>query len=337
MQQTNINAPVPVYLGQTVYSDPRGGHYEGLKAGFDGLFWIDMIPTNSASKLLKWSPMGLQTWGESHGLTGTACFVLPTTEANIVLVGLDLDIVAFDLAAGEVIRKIATLPGDPAVVRCNDTEAVGKDDFGDFLQGTIILVGTMGRKCEEGIGALYEVDVANGTFRLVLDKLTVPNGKSVAGSGAYLYNVDSPTLTRTRFPRSGATFDFTKGVPDATFQGFHRVLELARTGGWGPVPDGEVITAQDGFVTPLYAGGGLAVTDAERKLIAWVSASGPNPTVARFASADLAQGGDPDTLWFVTSQENLSPAERDEYPLGATLAKITIPGVTGLKPVLVEI
>ncbi|MGQ9366232.1 SMP-30/gluconolactonase/LRE family protein [Azospirillum sp. ST 5-10] len=171
-------------------------------------------------------------------------------------------------------------------------------------------VGTMGRRCERGLGALYRYDGA--TVERLRAGLSIPNACCFSGDGRTGYVADTPTGRILRWPLDPAT-----GRPAGEPEVF---VDLS---GRGEFPDGAVVDAEDHVWCALWGGGRVARYrpdgSEERSLSLPVS----QPTCPALGGPDLR------TLYVTTAWEGLDADRRRAEPDagGVFAAEVDVPGL----------
>lgn len=175
-----------------------------------------------------------------------------------------------------VADAFATVPGDVARLRLNDA---GFDAAGGLWTGT------MDRRGEAPLGALWRVDAA-GRVEEVLDGFTIPNGFALDRAGRTLYVADSPrrvvhALQLDRDGRLRARREF--AARGSLCEGY---------------PDGMAVDAEDHLWIAFYEGGCLGRFRPDGSLERRVALPVARVTACAFGGAALA------TL-FVTAGDGL--------------------------------
>jgi sugar lactone lactonase YvrE len=151
----------------------------------------------------------------------------PTTRETLLL-GVGLDLVEFDMSAGEIVGHLCTLPGDAERLRINE----GRCDANGRLW-----VSTMSRHPEDqqGAGALYCVG-SNGQVEQFLDGLTIPNTLCWSPDNRKMYFADS-------LSREVMVFDYDIKTGRPTNRQVFFALDESHAG----IPDGAAVDS-DGYV-----------------------------------------------------------------------------------------
>lgn len=124
--------------------------------------------------------------------------VLARIDAGRQLLATEEGLFLRDTATGALTLH-AALESDNAVTRSND---------GRMHQSGALWVGTMGKKAEDGAGAIYHV--AGGKVTLLFDRISIPNGICFSPDGTLAYYTDTKINQLMRVALDPAT-----GLPAA--------------------------------------------------------------------------------------------------------------------------
>lgn len=216
----------------------------------------------------------------SHALPGRPGFFAQTSDPQVLIVGLERRLVRFDLAKGEVIETLATLPEDPRVI-INDGIAVPDG----------VIFGTKHLKFNQPIAALYHF--GGGVLRELRGGQTCSNGKYF--HDGLLIDIDTQPKTITEY----------RYHPDAPLD----VLRLltppdklpSLPDGMRPTPDGTGVVVA--YYNPGHVADGLAqelrIADGE-VVHEWILPGSPRVTCPEFVTV----GGRPQIL-FTTAVEGM--------------------------------
>jgi sugar lactone lactonase YvrE len=230
---------------------------------------------------------------EVHPLPGRAGFFVETDRPGEVVVGLERDLVLYDLNERQMLGKPFPVTDDPRVV-IND---------GYSVEGGL-LFGTKHLAFKERIACMYFFDTATAKLHTLHAAQICSNGKFLSGAG--LVDIDTPNKTLDYYP-----FDRTK--PSL---GERRIIADFRDtplfpDGLRPSPDGESVIVA--FYNPEAAPEGLArefrIRDGE-VLGEWRLAGSPRVTCPEILEYDGRV-----RVLFTTAVEGMDPA----VPLAGTL------------------
>jgi sugar lactone lactonase YvrE len=203
-----------------------------------------------------------------------------------------------------VVREVARVPGDPAVIRMNDGKA---DPAGRFWAGTMQLDGAPDR------GALYRLD-GPGAATSMLSPVTISNGLGWSLDAERMFYIDSPTRTVARLD-----FDVEPGELGAR-------SVLVDTSRFDGVPDGMAVDADGNLWVAFHEGGAVRCFAGEDgTLLEEVVLPVSRPTSCAFGGAGLR------TLFVTSARDGLSEAGLAQEPLAGSVFALE-PGVAGVPP-----
>ncbi len=243
------STPARVYLDFAVEEDrflPEGPRWMEVN-GLPALVWVN-IQLGADSKEGEIRVNFPDTTGdddEIHLCPGRPGFVLPTTEPDFAVAGVEKTLYVYDFAELVWDDVLAILDDDNPRTIINDAEIVPGGDA--------IVFGTKDTQFRDAIAHLYLYTFADKRLSVLADKQLCSNGKVFATDdrGIILYDIDTPTRkvvryrldvnARTATP-DGVALDLTNqvGFPD----------------GMCDCGDGTVIVA---FYNPEFAEAGRAV------------------------------------------------------------------------------
>jgi sugar lactone lactonase YvrE len=237
----------------------------------------------------------------SFPLPGRPGFFAETDQPGVVLVGLERQLVSFDLSTGVLTESGPSVTGDQRVI-INDGLAI---DGG-------VLFGTKHLEFNQPLAALYLFDGASKTVRTVIDKQFCSNGKFLRRDeqGLRLIDIDSipKTITDYRFDSKLERLlksslvtspDSLPGYPD----------------GLRPAPDGESVIVA--FYNPEAVADGVAqqIRLADGKLLCeWRIPGAPRVTCPEFVQIDGEV-----KLLFTTAVEGMPAETRRLAPASGAL------------------
>ena len=219
------------------------------------LFWFDI----HASTLLSQATSGPLVWSFDEQATAAGWI-----DHDTLLLATETGLYRYDL---ETRRKqlVVAIEADRPANRSNDGRA---DPRGGFW------VGTMGKKGEEGAGALWRY--YRGELRKLVEPMTTPNTICFPPSGDYVFYSDTDVgrIMRQKLDRDG----WPSGTPVA-------FLDLGKD---GILPDGAVFDAAGRMWNAQWDIGRLACYSPEGKLVKAYELPVKNTTCPAFGGADLS-------------------------------------------------
>jgi sugar lactone lactonase YvrE len=185
---------------------------------------------------------------------------------------------------------------DPSTIRMNDGKC---DPVGRFWAGTMAF--------DEAplAGSLYVFD---GSVRTVLEGATISNGLGWSPDYRTMYYIDTPT-------DQVDAFDYDAGTGEVTNR--RRLFGVE-----GGHPDGMSVDDEGFLWVALWGGGAVHRYDPSGRLAATVRLPVTNVSSCCFG------GPDGSTLFITTSQQGLSPDQREAEPDAGRIFRVQ-PGVSG--------
>ena len=221
----------------------------------------------------------------THGMPGTVGVVVPAADGSLVVAAAD----GFALIDGDdVVLGPRVLP-EGVDSRFNDGAV---DPAGRFLAGGMA---EDGRKGEE---SLYRLD-PDGTVHVVDQGLTLSNGLAWSLDGTTMYHADSVPGVVHRRRYDPATGDLGPREPWLTFE--------------GGVPDGLCTDADGNVRVAVHGAGEVRAFAPDGEQLATVEVDAPHTTKPAFVGPDL------DRLLITTARDELSPEQRERFPLSGRL------------------
>lgn len=176
--------------------------------------------TNPALGVVAWSTERFEL-AEGARWTGDRLYLVDILAGRLLVIGGDNPGIALEVArVSEPLGAVAPLAGQPgawlaavgpgiAVLRPSGAlEWLGRPEAGGSVATRMndaaadpagrFWAGSMAYDATPGAGSLYRVDL-DGTVRLVLDGLTIPNGPAFSADGKLMYLADSGKGTIDRF------------------------------------------------------------------------------------------------------------------------------------------
>jgi sugar lactone lactonase YvrE len=234
------------------------------------LFWFDILNRTLHSKAQSW------TFPEMVSAAGWI-------SADELLIASETGLFRFNLATGA--RAAVADVGSPAT-RSNDGRA---DRQGGFW------FGTMGRRAEKGIGAIWRW--YRGEVRQLFPGITIPNSIcfTVDGTAAHFSDTAEGKVMKVALDAAG----WPKGEPVV----WH---DFARS---GLNPDGAVIDAEGRFWNAQWGEGRVACYGPDGAFLQAVETPGaPQSSCPAFGGADLK------TLFVTTALEHMDAEARAKHP-----------------------
>uniref|UniRef100_A0A6P7FLT3 Regucalcin n=1 Tax=Diabrotica virgifera virgifera TaxID=50390 RepID=A0A6P7FLT3_DIAVI len=246
-------------------------------------------------------------------LSGTASPVVPSRkDPNLLIVGVNRSVVAVEwdgknkLGGQQVLTTLSQqFPGS----RLNDGKA---DKQGRLWWGTIGPEVNLVVASDQGL--FYTITRENlNDPKVAVQPVTNSNGLAWNKANNKLYYIDTPTL-------KVVSFDYHDG--NGTISSTNQtVFDLRSTHNVTGLPDGMTIDTEDNLYIALFGGGSvIKVNPATGKLLKVIAIP------ARDVSSVMWGGPNLDILFVTTSDRNLSPSERIQYPAAGSVF-----AVTGLK------
>jgi sugar lactone lactonase YvrE len=187
---------------------------------------------------------------------------------------------------GDLERKIAAAPYDPAHQRFNDGRA---DPQGRFW------VGSMNEKRDANSARLYRLS-SDLDLAPVLEDMMISNGLAFSPDGRTMYHADTPARTVRAYD-----FDGAHGAPSNG-----RVF--ARFDGENDRPDGAAVDSEGCYWSAFYRGGKLVRLSPQGRLLAEYAVPAMCPTMCAFGGEDLR------TLYVTTARQMREADELARLP-----------------------
>lgn len=255
------------------------------------LFWFDILGNRLLSRdgdrPLEWA------FGERVSAAGWI-------DRDTLLIASESGLLRFSIPDGSY-ERIVPLEADNPGTRSNDGRA---DPFGGFW------IGTMGKRAEEGAGAIYRFH--GGKVEKLFDRITIPNSICFAPDGRTAYFADTK---RAQIQRQALDAD---GWPDGAPEVF---VDLR---GEGLSPDGSVVDSKGALWNAQWGAARVARYLPDGTLDQCLPVGGRHSSCPAFGGADLM------TLFVTTAQEDIaSPGEGDGpvYAAASPVAGLPEPGV----------
>jgi sugar lactone lactonase YvrE len=239
------------------------------------LFWFDILNRTLHSKAQSWS------FAEMVSAAGWI-------SRDELLIASETGLFRFNLATGA--RAAVADVGSPAT-RSNDGRA---DRQGGFW------FGTMGRRAEKGIGAIWRWH--GGEVRQLFPGITIPNSIcfTADGTAAHFSDTAEGKVMKVALDAAG----WPKGEPVV----WH---DFARS---GLNPDGAVIDAEGRFWNAQWGEGRVAAYGPDGAFLQAVETTGaPQSSCPAFGGADLK------TLFVTTALEHMEAEARAKHPASGQL------------------
>jgi sugar lactone lactonase YvrE len=211
------------------------------------------------------------------------CFAL--RERGGFVVALRSGIFFID-ATGNVERKVADAPYDPAHHRFND----GRCDPRGRLW-----VGTMNERRDAPTGALYRLD-PDFSLREVVGGITTSNGLAWSPDGRTMYHADTPAHTVWAYD-----YDLDSGTPS-------RRRVFAQWPGETDRPDGATVDSRGHYWVAFYRGAKVVELSPRGELVAEHPVPAMCPTMPAFGGPGLR------TLYVTSARKQREPEELARLP-----------------------
>ena len=221
----------------------------------------------------------------THELPGTVGVVVPAADGSLLVAAADGFAV---IDGGDVVLGPRLLPAG-VDSRFNDGAV---DPAGRFLAGAMA---EDGRRGQEG---LYRLD-PDGAVHVVDEGLTLSNGIAWSLDGTTMYHADSVPGVVHRRRYEPATGDLGPRVPWLTFD--------------GGVPDGLCTDADGNVWVAVHGAGEVRGFTPGGEQFATVEVDAPHTTKPAFVGPDL------DRMLVTTARDELSPEQRERFPLSGRL------------------
>uniref|UniRef100_A0A6P7FQY7 Regucalcin n=1 Tax=Diabrotica virgifera virgifera TaxID=50390 RepID=A0A6P7FQY7_DIAVI len=236
-------------------------------------------------------------------LNGTVSPVVPSRkDSNLLMVGVNRSVVAVQWDGENNLegqQVLTTLSQQFPETRLND----GKAD----KQGRLWW-GTMG---SEGRGLFYTITRENlNDPKIAAQPVATSNGLAWNKANNKLYYIDTPTLKVVSFD-----YDDENGTISSTN---NTIFDLRSTNNVTGNPDGMTIDTEDNLYIALYGGGSVIKVDpATGELLKVIAIPARDVTSVMWGGPNL------DILFVTTSNINLSPSEKIQYPAAGSVFAVT--------------
>lgn len=236
------------------------------------LFWFDIL----GRRLLTQDKTGSRHW-EFPQMVSAAGWV----SKDDLLIASETSLFRFNLANGTS-EPLVTLEADNPQTRSNDGRA---DPQGGFW------IGTMGKKAEQGAGAIYRY--YRGQVRKLFPAISIPNSMCFTPDGRTAQFADSPTRRVMRVSLDA------QGWPVGEPQVF---LSLPSD---GPEPDGAVIDAQGVTWLAEWGAARVAAYAPDGSFLRSVAFDAPHTSCPAFGGT---------TLYCTSALQGMDAAARSAHP-----------------------
>lgn len=214
------------------------------------LFWFDILGKKLLSEGAEW------TFAEHVSAAGWI-------DRDTLLVASETALLRFDLTTGQS-DPVASLEADDPRTRSNDGRA---DPWGGFW------IGTMGKKLEQGLGAIYRF--YRGEVRQLFAPITVSNAICFAPDRRHAYFTDTPTRKVMRQMLDA------QGWPDGPAEVLIDLSEEKLH------PDGAVVDSDGCLWIAQWGAGRVARYDADGRFLSAIPCPASQTTCPAFGGADL--------------------------------------------------
>ncbi len=227
--------------------------------------------------------------------------VVPDREGNAV-VALETGVFILDLDTEEM-TPLSHPEDSLDNMRYND---------GKVCPGGSLWVGSMHLKQTSGEASLYRID-PDGKATRVISNVTISNGITWSLDSRTMYYIDTPT-------GKVQAFDF--DLEEGTISRGRAIIEVPDSLGY---PDGMTIDEGGNLWIALWNGNAVSQWDPQTgELLQRVEVPAHNITSCAFGGREL------DTLFITSSRQDMTPEEREAYPLAGSVFKV-VPGVKGVE------
>lgn len=212
-------------------------------------------------------------------------------DRDMLLIAGERDLFLFDVETEEV-QTLVDLEADLRGNRSNDGRA---DPMGGFW------IGTMGKKCEPGAGAIYRY--YRGELRKLFDHITISNAICFTPDGKTAHFTDTVTsrVMRVALDSQG----WPKGEPEVFLD-----LTADPSG-----PDGAVVDASGLLWLAQWGAGRVSAFAPDGSLVRHVAIAAPHTSCPAFGGPGLT------TLFCTTALQDMDAAARAAHPnAGMTFA-----------------
>lgn len=233
------------------------------------LFWFDI----NAHQLL--TQGGMWQFDEYVSAAGWV-------DQDTLLVASETQLFTLDLETGDQ-TYVAALEADNAVTRSNDGRA---DPQGGFW------IGTMGKNCEAGAGAIYRF--YQGAVRKLVGDITISNAICFAPCGTRAYYCD--TATKQIMTVALDADGWPHGKPTVA-------VDLTQS---GEAPDGAVVDADGNIWNAQWGSARVACYAPDGQFIRAVDVPGHHTTCPAFGGPDLT------TLYVTSATQDLDAPDQNQ-------------------------
>jgi sugar lactone lactonase YvrE len=212
-------------------------------------------------------------------------------DRDILLIAGERDLFLFDVESEEI-EPLVELEADNRTTRSNDGRA---DPMGGFW------IGTMGKNCEPGAGAIYRY--YQGELRKLYGGITISNAICFAPDGRTAHFTDTVTsrVMRVALDAQG----WPKGEPEVFLD-----LTADPSG-----PDGAVVDASGLLWLAQWGAGRVSAFSPDGQLVRHVAFDAPHTSCPAFGGPDLT------TLFCTSALQGMDAAARAAHPhAGMTFA-----------------
>ena len=212
-------------------------------------------------------------------------------DRDMLLIAGERDLFLFDVETEEI-QTLVDLEADLRGNRSNDGRA---DPMGGFW------IGTMGKKCEPGAGAIYRY--YRGELRKLFDHITISNAICFTPDGKTAHFTDTVTsrVMRVALDSQG----WPKGEPEVFLD-----LTADPSG-----PDGAVVDASGLLWLAQWGAGRVSAFAPDGSLVRHVAIAAPHTSCPAFGGPGLT------TLFCTTALQDMDVAARAAHPnAGMTFA-----------------
>jgi sugar lactone lactonase YvrE len=257
------------------------------------LYWVDI----NAPSLNRFDPLtGHNTaWAMPESI---GCFALRADNGFVAALRNGICFVDRD---GNLGRKIASAPYDPAHHRFNDGRA---DPQGRFWAGT------MNENRDAATARLYCLDPDHALIPMI-SGVTISNGLAWSPDSRTMYHADTPARTISAWEFDPATGDISNQRVFARFLG-----ETDR-------PDGGAVDREGCYWSAFYRGGKVVRISPRGELLAEFPLPAMCPTMCAFGGPDLK------TVYVTSARQQREPEELARLPQsgGIFAMRVDVPGM----------
>lgn len=257
------------------------------------LFWFDIV----AQKLLSRDASGPLEWHFDECVSAAGWI-----DDNRLFVASETQLFTFDVETGAR-ERVVSLDADNPKTRSNDGRA---DPMGGFW------IGTMGKKFEEGIAAIYRY--YRGELRCLVPGISVANSICFAPDGRTAYYTDTPTRRIMALPLDPDGWP--KGAPEV-------FVDLT---GERPLPDGAVVDSTGALWSAWWNTGQVGRYLPDGSLDQVIDLPSRRATCPAFGGDDLR------TLYVTTARMGLESPDDAQGPVYAT--PVDVPGLPAPRVVI---